>query len=103
MLLLSLGPLLSQLWLPAQPAWLSELACAEGDAGHVPQPGHEALWAKCGYCTLLLNSPALAHPAAQLVAAGLLRQRPALPVRPRGARTQWSYPGAYGRAPPGFS
>ena len=40
-----------------QPAWMSEMAC--GDAEHAPQSHDAPLWAQCGYCTLLLSSPAL--------------------------------------------
>src|SRR3990167_2154566 len=58
MLLLSVGPLLSQLTASAKPAWLTELACGEHAGSHDNPLDHDALWAKCGYCTLLLNSPA---------------------------------------------
>lgn len=65
MLLVFVGPLLSQARDMGQggvPEWMGELACAaeHGDAGHQPAiPDHEMSWAKCGYCTLLFNSPAL--------------------------------------------
>ncbi|XQE67210.1 DUF2946 family protein [Pseudomonas sp. P3C3] len=58
MFLLLAAPLFSQaVAASAVPAWMSEMAC--GDAEHAP-PSHDApLWAQCGYCTLLLSSPAL--------------------------------------------
>lgn len=60
MFLLLAAPLLSQGLAQVQagglPAWLDELAC--GDAAPA-QHGGQAAWAKCGYCTLLLASPAL--------------------------------------------
>jgi hypothetical protein len=106
MLLLNFGPLLSQLLVPVQPAWLSELACHDS-----PEPGsndrevhsHDPLWAKCGYCTLLFSSPALSRPAPLLALGGLARLAPVLPARPQAALAPWVYPAAYSRAPPVLS
>lgn len=58
MWLLLTAPLFSQALATTQaPGWLNELAC--GDSGHA-QSGHDTPdWAQCGYCTLLLSSPAL--------------------------------------------
>lgn len=58
MFLLLAAPLFSQaVAASAVPAWMSEMAC--GDAEHAPQSHDAPLWAQCGYCTLLLSSPAL--------------------------------------------
>jgi hypothetical protein len=59
MFLLLAAPLFSQGLASAAstPAWLSEMACGEG--GHDQLPHDQPLWAQCGYCTLLLSSPAL--------------------------------------------
>jgi hypothetical protein len=56
MFLLLAAPLFSQglASAAATPAWLSELACGDGD--HDLLPHDQPL---CGYCTLLLTSPAL--------------------------------------------
>ena len=98
MLLLCVGPLLSQWLLPTQ----AEPGCSEHAASPAPSSsdGHEALWAKCGYCTLLLGSPALSGAALlpggpaifaplHLVSGGAQRV-PASPV----------FPGSRSRAPP---
>lgn len=101
MLLLCVGPLLSQWLVPAQPAWLAELSCSEHPASQLPGASaahaHEALWAKCGYCTLLFSSPALSlvGPAAfdtLFIRAGGVQQAPASAV----------FPGSRRRAPPSF-
>ena len=104
MLLLCVGPLLSQWLVPAQPAWLAELSCSEHPASHSPgagdSHGHDPLWAKCGYCSLLFSSPALASPAPLLfgpasfatafIPVGGSQHVPALAI----------YPGSRSRAPP---
>lgn len=100
MCLLLFGPLLGQtLVSPAKDwQWLNELACASDH----PAPQAQAAvsdWAQCGYCTLLLSSPALARQALSLpvhspgheLAPGA--QSPAL--RPAGV-----FPGSRPRAPP---
>jgi hypothetical protein len=58
MFLLLAAPLFSQGLASAAstPAWLNEMACGEG---HDQLPDDAPLWAQCGYCTLLLSSPAL--------------------------------------------
>ena len=98
MLLLCVGPLLSQWLLPAQ----AEPGCSEHVASPAPSSsdGHEALWAKCGYCTLLLGSPALSG-------AALLPSAPAifapLPLVAGGAQRVPAspvFPGSRSRAPP---
>lgn len=59
MFLLLAAPLFSQALAAAAPApaWLSEMACGAGD--HHPSSHEAPSWAQCGYCTLLLSSPAL--------------------------------------------
>lgn len=104
MLLLCVGPLLSQLLVPSQPAWLAELSCSEHPASHSPATsdshGHDPLWAKCGYCTLLFSSPALTSsllmPIGPLAfAAQLLRLR-----APQHVPALAIFPGSRSRAPP---
>lgn len=104
MLLLCIGPLLSQWLVPAQPAGRAELGCSEHPASHSAgardSHAHDPLWAKCGYCTLLFSSPALASPALVLlgsalfatasIPAGGAQHVPASPV----------FPGSRSRAPP---
>ncbi len=72
MFLLLAAPLFSQGLAQAQadglPSWLNELAC--GDAAPM-QHGGQPLWAKCGYCTLLLASPAVPGTAADLGAGAV--------------------------------
>jgi len=103
MLLLSVGPLWSQLSQPAEPAWLTELACEDHDGSHGGALDHEALWAKCGYCTLLLNSPATTCAAPALVLAPTAHaDRPIAPVRSAAARSA-VFPGSRCRAPPVYS
>nr|WP_298139019.1 DUF2946 family protein [uncultured Pseudomonas sp.] len=62
MCLLLLGPLLGQglARSSAELQWLDELACSSDHKAPQQQP-HVGDWAKCGYCTLLLSSPALAR------------------------------------------
>lgn len=103
MLLLCVGPLLSQWLLPAP----AEPGCSEHAASQAPssssEHGHEALWAKCGYCTLLLGSPALTGPA--LLASGPAIFA-ALYLVPGGAQRVPAspvFPGSRSRAPPALS
>ncbi|MDH4655894.1 DUF2946 domain-containing protein [Pseudomonas sp. JS3066] len=106
MLLVLVGPLVSQARDMGQggvPAWMDELACAtdHGAPGHEPSmPSHEMSWAKCGYCTLLLNSPALTQAGLHgLDLAGLANPQPALAtLSGHGGRA--IFPGALTRAPP---
>ncbi|MDA7088031.1 DUF2946 domain-containing protein [Pseudomonas sp. SA3-5] len=106
MLLLCVGPLLSQWLVPAPAAGHAGLGCSEHPASQVAgaeqHRGHAPLWAKCGYCTLLFSSPALASPALLLGSAvfatafvppGGSQQFPASPV----------FPGSRSRAPPMLS
>lgn len=103
MLLLSVGPLGSQFSQPAEPAWLSELACGEHTDNHGSALNPDALWAKCGYCTLLLTSPATscASPALAL-AAFAPANRLIAPVR-GGVTRAAIFPGSRSRAPPVYS
>ncbi|MGQ7816505.1 DUF2946 domain-containing protein [Metapseudomonas furukawaii] len=107
MLLVFVGPLLSQareMGGATVPAWVGELACASGhDAGsHEPGPSshHELSWAKCGYCTLLFNSPALnpsSSPGFLPADAGAVRPGET-PLA--GFASHSVFPGALTRAPP---
>jgi hypothetical protein len=102
MLLLCVGPLLSQWLLPAQaPAGCSEHAASQAPSTS-SEHGHEALWAKCGYCTLLFSSPALAGPALLPGAPALFAP---LYLAPGGAQRVPAspvFPGSRSRAPPSF-
>lgn len=103
MLLLSFGPLGSQLSQPAEPAWLTELACGEHAGSHDRALEHNALWAKCGYCTLLLHSPATSCASPSLaLAATSPADRHIAPVRSGVARSA-IFPGSRSRAPPVYS
>lgn len=103
MLLLSVGPLWSQLSQPAEPAWLAEMACGEHSLSNDSSLNHEALWAKCGYCTLLLNSPATNCASPSLVlSATALPVRQIAPVR-CGVSRAAIFPGSRSRAPPVYS
>lgn len=101
MFLLLVGPLLGQslAQTTSAPAWLSELSCAEGhEAPAQPTQAHMD-WAKCGYCTLLLQSPALT--SAQLfLAAPLPAVEAALCPRTLVVQGSPVFPGALTRAPP---
>ncbi|MDE3739369.1 MULTISPECIES: DUF2946 domain-containing protein [Pseudomonas] len=106
MLLLFVGPLVSQardMGPGGAPAWMDELACATDHSApsHEPSmPSHEMSWAKCGYCTLLFNSPALSPNALH----GLVLTDLALPVpiaaTQAGHGSRAIFPGALTRAPP---
>lgn len=100
MLLLLVGPLLGQgLNQDAGEAnWRSELACG---AEHEQPPGvaHGLDWAKCGYCTLLLSSPAVPGSAPQTQPCLAPSPLSVLPA-PLAASRDSVFPGALTRAPP---
>lgn len=104
MLLLAIGPLLSQWLLPGRAAGDMPPGCSEHRASPAPAShGQQALWAKCGYCTLLFSSPALTSPA--LLLAGPRREA-GRPVSIGGAQRVVAspvFPGARSRAPPALS
>ncbi|MBU0808037.1 MAG: DUF2946 domain-containing protein [Gammaproteobacteria bacterium] len=103
MLLLSVGPLWSQLSQPAEPAWLTELACGEHSGSAEHSLSHEAAWAKCGYCTLLLHSPANGCASPSLALAAITSADPSIaPVR-SGVAGSAVFPGSRSRAPPIYS
>ncbi|WP_263143734.1 DUF2946 family protein, partial [Pseudomonas sp. RIT-PI-AD] len=113
MLLLLAGPLLSQGLAQARaaeraavPAWMERLDCSEhGAATESPAApdehgAPEAHWAKCGYCTLLFNSPVLTGALhAALPADDLTHARLRVPARD-GHAASAIFPGARSRAPP---
>ncbi|MEX6504103.1 DUF2946 domain-containing protein [Pseudomonas zhanjiangensis] len=101
MLLLTCAPLLSQALLADAPAWLEALDCADGSGGHSPAAqGQQTPWAKCGYCTLLLSSPALTALAPQLADAYRFSgSQPAIGAACRRAASP-VFPGSRSRAPP---
>ena len=67
-----------------------------------PSTDHHAIWAKCGYCTLLFSCPALpGTPDLALHSAPTLNSY--LATNPRlGHARQSIFPGARSRAPPVF-
>ncbi|MBB2494230.1 DUF2946 family protein [Aquipseudomonas ullengensis] len=105
MWLLLVMPLLShttQVDQAGLPTWLSELSCSsEQDAqSHQVPLQHDLPWAKCGYCTLLLGSPALSSAA---VASTTLLPLAGAPKRALASRTPQlasPFPAAHPRAPP---
>lgn len=99
MFLLLVGPLLGQgLAAPAAPVVQAADAHCASDAHGEPLP-HDMQWAKCGYCTLLLQSPALT--SAQLfLAAPLPAVEAALCPRTLVVQGSPVFPGALTRAPP---
>jgi len=99
MFLLLAAPLFSQaVGASAVPAWMSEMAC--GDGGHEPL-GHDApLWAQCGYCTLLLSSPALPGAPAMAASNALPAVGAGLPGAPHASRGRLAAHDAPPRAPP---
>ncbi|MFZ6047877.1 DUF2946 domain-containing protein [Pseudomonas sp. CR3202] len=106
MLLVFVGPLVSQARDMGQagvPAWMGELACSTEHSGpsHQPaMPEHELSWAKCGYCTLLFNSPALGSTAPHGLALADAASPQPTPETQAGHRSQAVFPGALTRAPP---
>ncbi|MEO4049159.1 DUF2946 family protein [Pseudomonas sp. CAU 1711] len=100
MFLLLAAPLFSQGLASAgqTPAWLSEMACGEG--GHDPSSHDVPPWAQCGYCTLLLSSPAL--PGALPDPGGMPLGVPAQPGRTAACAFRSALPAhdAPPRAPP---
>lgn len=106
MLLLCVGPLLSQGLRAASPA--APPACDEhgaGSASHGSEAAHrhEAPWASCGYCTLLFSSPALVAPVLQLVSSGQVAVLPMLLGQAQRVPEPAVFPGARSQAPPVFS
>lgn len=100
MCLLLLGPLLGQgLARPAaELQWLDQLACSSEHKAP-QQQSHSSDWAKCGYCTLLLSSPALAGMGFALQPLGVghpLVRSPVVPALPPAG----VFPDAQPRAPP---
>lgn len=100
MLLLLVGPLLGQGLNQgdSEAGWRSELACSS-EHEKSPSIAHGLDWAKCGYCTLLLSSPAVPGSAPQ--ASPCLAPSPlsTLPA-PLAASRDSVFPGALTRAPP---
>ncbi|MDP2244346.1 DUF2946 family protein [Pseudomonas sp.] len=100
--LIVLAPLFSQLRAaPQEWSWLAELACHDGVAQAPEQrtmlPQASMLDA-CGYCSLLIHSPAL---GGHVFALAVHAPHAALsPVQWRGPRLALRFPAAQSRAPP---
>lgn len=107
MFLLVCGPLLSQALVPAGqgavPGWMSELNCAAEDGSSHAAGGHDALWAKCGYCTLLFTSPALTSSLPPALARAPLAAVPVLQRQVSAPYAAPPFPAAHPRAPPVLS
>lgn len=107
MFLLVCGPLLSQVLVPAGqgvvPGWMSELSCAAEDGSSHAAGEHDALWAKCGYCTLLFTSPALACSLSPTLARAPLAAVPVLQRQVAAPYAASPFPASHSRAPPVLS
>ncbi|UUY09528.1 DUF2946 domain-containing protein [Pseudomonas sp. J452] len=107
MFLLAFGPLLSQALVPAGqgavPGWMSELSCAAEDGSPHAAGGHDALWAKCGYCTLLFTSPALTSSQPPVLARAPLAAVSAVQRQVAAPYAAPPFPTAHPRAPPVLS
>jgi hypothetical protein len=116
MLLVFAGPLLSQgmahhgmpatqasMDMAAMPGMHDMPGMEHAEAHHAQAGGDEALWAECGYCTLLFSCPALAAAPFDLPPAGLFITPLATPPIVAGHATSAVFPGARSRAPPLFS
>lgn len=106
MLLLCVGPLLSQGLRAASPP--AAQTCDEHGAGSASHGSdathrHEAPWASCGYCTLLFSSPALLGPTLGLASAGQVAVLPMLLGQAQQVPAPAVFPGARSQAPPMFS
>ncbi|QKE65212.1 DUF2946 domain-containing protein [Aquipseudomonas campi] len=107
MFLLVCGPLLSQVLVPAGqgpvPGWMRELSCAAEDGSSHASGGHDALWAKCGYCTLLFTSPALTSSLPPVLARAPLAAVHAVQHQVAAPHAAPPFPAAHPRAPPVLS
>lgn len=84
------------------PTWLNELSCSSEHAAQSPQAPlqHDLPWAKCGYCTLLLGSPALSPASTTATALLPVAAAPLLALASRAAQSSAPFPTAHPRAPP---
>ncbi|WAC45263.1 DUF2946 domain-containing protein [Pseudomonas sp. SL4(2022)] len=101
--LIVLAPLFSQLRTDTQDwSWLSELACHDGMA-QVPAPvaelPHTSKLDACGYCSLLINSPALDSQDWGYLRITVQRQT-SQPLSERPLLLILRFPAAQSRAPP---
>ncbi|MDH0335357.1 DUF2946 family protein [Metapseudomonas otitidis] len=112
--LIVLGPLVARLQAPVDWSWLQALACHAGGVQASPGPVPLALQPKapeaplltvldaCGYCSLLLNSPAATGPLWQPLPCA----RTGTPVcsgQPLAALAALHFPSSRSRAPPGIA
>ncbi|SDX89861.1 Protein of unknown function [Pseudomonas kuykendallii] len=116
MLLVFAGPLLSQgmahhampgmqasMDMAAMPGMHDMPGMAHADAHPASTGADDALWAQCGYCTLLFSCPALVAAPFDLPPAGLFITPLATPRIVDGHAASAVFPGARSRAPPLFS
>ncbi len=84
------------------PTWLNELSCSSEHAAQSPQAPlqHDLPWAKCGYCTLLLGSPALSPAAATASALPPFAGAPLRVLAGSAEQAVAAFPAAHPRAPP---
>jgi len=112
MLMIFIGPLISQAMPMDRHAGMAmsmpmpadmDMSAMQGTAHHAPDNNAEhALWAKCGYCTLLFGCPALPKTLA-FFAPSPPRQADLFRVTPQQGHARRSvFAHARSRAPPTF-
>ncbi|WP_437881224.1 DUF2946 domain-containing protein [Pseudomonas sp. LRF_L74] len=104
--LIILAPLFSQLRADTSNwSWLGELACHDdtGQPRHTtPNSLHASVFDACGYCSLLINSPALSSQGAWLPIPATWASLAVAPLLP-GPHCNPRYPAAHSRAPPALA
>ena len=109
MLMIFIGPLISQSMPMDQRASMSMSMSMSTDMEHGAQPAaehcppktdHHALWEKCGYCSLLFNCPALTGGTSFTAFDTPSATTFTTPATRLGHARQTFFPGARTRAPP---
>lgn len=103
MLMIFIGPLISQSMPMAGQMKMAAMEMPPGMHMEMPQAagaGEHAIWAKCGYCTLLFQCPALVS-APVFLSAGAPLPPSFSPAAIRAGHARLpTFPGARSRAPP---
>ncbi|TFF02314.1 DUF2946 domain-containing protein [Pseudomonas sp. BCA14] len=102
MLMIFIGPLISQAMPMNHHAGMSMSMPMEHGASHHPKAPdeHHALWAKCGYCDLLFSCPALPGSVSPVILDTPPPANALTPATRLGHARQSIFPGARSRAPP---
>ncbi|WP_248732287.1 DUF2946 domain-containing protein [Pseudomonas sp. MWU13-2517] len=102
MLMIFIGPLISQAMPMDHHAGMSMSMPMEHGASHHPKAPdeHHALWAKCGYCDLLFSCPALPGSVSPVILDTPPPANALTPATRLGHARQSIFPGARSRAPP---